>query len=39
MPRRKETTEPSDARRLADLLFQVINQIGTRRFEGGAEAK
>src|ERR1700681_2815422 len=39
MPRRKETAEPSDARRLADLLFQVVNQIGTRRFERGAEAK
>ena len=39
MSRRKESAEASDPRRFADLLFQIVNQIGLRRFKCGTEAK
>ena len=39
MTRRKEAIKPSDVRRFADLLFQVIHQIGPRRFQGRSEAE
>ena len=39
MTRREETAEASDTRRLAHLLFQVVDQIGFRRFQRRAEAE
>ena len=33
----KETAETPDARRFADLLFQIVDQVRLRRFEGGPE--
>ena len=39
MTRREETAETSDARRFADLLFQIVDQIGLRCFQGWPEAE
>src|SRR5256885_16745021 len=39
MARRKETAQPSNACGFADLLLQVVHQIGLRRFYGGAETE
>src|SRR5438477_4937881 len=39
MSRRKEATEASDPRRFADLLFEIVNEIGLCGFEGWAETK
>src|SRR5437868_5687319 len=39
MSRRKEATEASDPRRVADLLFEIVNEIGLCRFEGRAETE
>src|SRR5207249_10689233 len=36
---RKETTQTTDARRFADLLFQVLNQIGLSCLERRAKDK
>src|SRR6266576_2496689 len=37
--RRKESAEASHPRRFTDLLFQIVNQIGLRRFKCGTEAE
>ncbi len=39
MPRREEAVEPSDMRRLADLLFQIIHQVGPRSLQRRSEAE
>src|SRR2546421_9797470 len=39
MSRRKEPAEASDPRRFADLLFEVVNQISLRRFQGRPETE
>src|SRR4030088_1917178 len=39
MARRKEPVEPPDIRRLARLLFQIVNEIGPRRFQRRPEAE
>ena len=39
MSRREKAIEPSDVRRFADLLFQIIHQIGSRSFQGRSEAE
>src|ERR1700736_852188 len=39
MSRRKEAAEASDASRFADLLLQVVDEIGLGGFERGAKAE
>jgi hypothetical protein len=39
MTRRKETTQPTDARRLAYLFLEVINKIGLCCLQRRAEAE
>ena len=39
MTRRKETTQPTDSRRLAYLFFEVINEIGLCCLQRRAEAE
>ncbi len=39
MARRKETAEAPDARRFANLLFEIVDQIGPGRLERGAETE
>ena len=39
MTRREETAEASEARRFADLLFEIVNQIGLGRFERGTKTE
>ena len=39
MPRGEEAIEPSDVRRLANLLFQIIHQVGARSLQRRSEAE
>src|ERR1700732_3263667 len=39
MARCEKTGEGSDARRLADLLLEIVHELGPRRYERGAEAE
>ncbi len=39
MPRGEEAIEPSDMRRFANLLFQIIHQVRPRSLQGRSEAE